>query len=319
MKTQLLFAALFVNVHLFSQCYTVAPTTYIPDTSFHSLGTIAPVMDDHWSDVIPIGFPFCFYGNQYDSCIVGDNGLVSFEIQYALGYCLWPINAAVPNTSMPSIKNAIGLPYQDLYILPNSTHHIYYYTSGSQPNRAFTMVYDSIPMYSCSTYYFSGRLVLHETTNNIEMQIGRKDTCTGWNGANAIMGIENQAGTQATVVSGRNYPAMWTATQDAWVITPTCGVCAASGVAETNTGNSFAIYPNPSNGSLAIVLPENYPAVKKLEIIDVTGRIVQTKAVELSAGGRQEIVIDVPGMYFVRLYGEADSILSSQKLIVESE
>jgi hypothetical protein len=59
-----------------------------------------------------------------------------------------------------------------------------------------------------------------KTTNIIEVYIQDKPICPSWNAGAAIEGIQNSTGTQAVVVPGRNFPVMWTATNDAWRFTP---------------------------------------------------------------------------------------------------
>src|ERR1044071_6653444 len=41
--------------------------------------------DDQWSGVVNVGFPISFYGNTYSQCVIGSNGLVSFNTANANG------------------------------------------------------------------------------------------------------------------------------------------------------------------------------------------------------------------------------------------
>jgi len=43
--------------------------------------------DDSWSGAVNIGFPFSFYGQNYTQCVIGSNGLISFNLSNANGYC----------------------------------------------------------------------------------------------------------------------------------------------------------------------------------------------------------------------------------------
>ena len=91
--------------------YIVAPINYVPTGLFNAGTPIAFNADDHWSINIPIGFPFCFYGNTYTSLNVVDNGIVRFGYNSALGDGSFSsINNVVPSPSL--IKNAILLVFK---------------------------------------------------------------------------------------------------------------------------------------------------------------------------------------------------------------
>lgn len=65
-------------------------------------------------------------------------------------------------------------------------------------------------------------IVLYENTNVIEVYVKEKSTCATWNSGNAIVGIQNGAGTAAVVAPNRNgLSADWTVTNEAWRFTPT--------------------------------------------------------------------------------------------------
>ncbi|MDP4586821.1 MAG: hypothetical protein NWS86_01465, partial [Flavobacteriales bacterium] len=36
-------------------------------------------VDDTWSNALPMPFEFCFYGNNYNSIVVGSNGILTFD------------------------------------------------------------------------------------------------------------------------------------------------------------------------------------------------------------------------------------------------
>src|SRR5262245_18359191 len=74
--TVILFSApLFFKT--FSQCYNVSSIPYVP-ASFSS-GTHVFLGDDNYSQVIPIGFNFCFYGETYSKLVIGANAVISFD------------------------------------------------------------------------------------------------------------------------------------------------------------------------------------------------------------------------------------------------
>ena len=186
---------------------------FVPPTSQPISG------DDSWASAYsPIGFTFNFFGNNYTQVLCSTNGILSFNSGIASTYCPWPINAGttIPTTSYP--MNTIMFPWQDL--LPNAGGTAVYGTTGTAPYRKFIVQYCNVAYFSCGAAIgFSGQVVLHETTNIIEMHIMNKPTCAGWNGGRAVQGIQNSTGTIGFAVPGRN-ATTWTATNDAWRFTP---------------------------------------------------------------------------------------------------
>lgn len=295
-------------------CYTVAQTTYIPDTTSQTTQTIAQVADDQWSQVIPIGFTFCYYGAQYDSLLVGTNGAVTFNISLTGAYCPWPI----PATNAPSGTfgwNGIMGPWLDLHPL-TPVEVIFCWTSGVAPNRTFTVKYDSLSMHGCPSVFYSGRIILHESSNVIEVQIDYKYACS-WNSGRSILGIQNQNGTQAVVVPGRNaLNSGWTATQEAWIFTPTCNVCQPIGITEVEIPEQILVYPNPSFGAITIDATNSAQLLNYVELVDVSGRIVETKSF---AQNNQLIQLDIEtsGIYFVQAFDQWGEMISTTKVVVE--
>lgn len=191
----------------------------IPWSPYPLTGTpILLNMDDIWSSVIPIGFDFCFYGSSYNSLLIGSNGVVSFDLTTAGGNNAWAINNAIPSAAFGVPLNSIMAAYQD--IDPSVAGTIRYQTYGVAPCRVFVISFDNIAMFSCTNLFSTSQIVLYETTNVVETYLHNKALCTGWNGGNAIHGIQNAAGTAAVVVPGRNFPTQWTTSNDAWAFVP---------------------------------------------------------------------------------------------------
>lgn len=182
--------------------------------------TILSLSDDVWSGVVPVGFNFSYYGNTYTNCIIGSNGLISFNTGSAGGYCAWALNggATIPTTGLAASLNSIMLTYQD--ILPSlNGGTIQYQTIGTAPNRKFIVLYQNVYFFSCTSVCNYMAVVLSETSNEIEMFIGNKPTCGQFNGGLAIQGIQNATGTAAVATPGRNNT-VWTANQDGRKFTP---------------------------------------------------------------------------------------------------
>lgn len=68
---------------------------------------------------------------------------------------------------------------------------------------------------------YTGMIVLYENTNIIDVFLKDKPVCASWNDGNAIVGVQNNTGTQAVVAPNRNgLDTNWTATNEAWRFTP---------------------------------------------------------------------------------------------------
>jgi uncharacterized repeat protein (TIGR01451 family) len=188
--------------------YAVYQIPYNPDPFM--AGTLVPGtnVDDGHSSVIPIGFSFFYYGAYFDSLVVSTNGYLTFDTSYAAVYSPWA-TIAIPSPSAPF--NAIMAPWQDIH--PGLGGEIRYAVNGTAPFRRFVVSYYNIPMFSCTSLLFSQQIILYETTNIIETHIMNRPLCATWNSGNAIHGIQNQTGTSATVVAGRNNTP-WTVTNE---------------------------------------------------------------------------------------------------------
>jgi gliding motility-associated-like protein len=177
--------------------------------------------DDSWSAAVNIGFTFNFYGTNYTQCVIGSNGLISFNLSNASGYCPWALSGVggLPNAGFAAAKNTIMLTYQD--INPSLGGQIQYQTIGTAPNRKFVVLYKNIMMFSCTSQCNYMAIILYETTNVFELHIGNKPICTTWNSGLAIQGSENNMPSPtAHITPGRNNT-VWGANQDGRRFTPT--------------------------------------------------------------------------------------------------
>ncbi len=194
--------------------YAVSNVPYSPYS--YTTGTSVLInIDDTWSGAITIPFCFQFFGNTYTQLLIGSNGLVTFDLTQANGYCQWPINNAIPSNLNP--MNSIMAPFQDSdpsIGTPTSATDINWKVVGTAPCREFIVSWYDVAMFSCNTQIVSSQMVLHETTNIIDIYILNKTVCAAWNGGAAIEGIQNATGTVAYAVAGRNFPTQWTASND---------------------------------------------------------------------------------------------------------
>lgn len=215
MKKIVLAIALFVGFfRLGAQQYYTAPIPFMHYPWFQGIPVVYPI-DDQWSQPVPIGFDFYFFGQQYNQLVVGTNGIVSFNLAYANTFCPWAINAPIPSPANP--LNSIMFPYQDLN--PATGGYILHQVYGSPPNRKFVLSYYQVPMYSCG-YPFNGQLVLDEANSNIEVYIDTKLVCGNWNNGFAILGIQDSTGTNAYNIQGHDFPQAWQAFHEGWLFSP---------------------------------------------------------------------------------------------------
>lgn len=200
-----------------TNAYTVSNIPYSPYS--YAAGTQVLInIDDTWTNAINLPFCFQFFGNTYNQFVIGSNGLISFNMAYAGGFCQWSFTAgnALPSTGVPI--NSIMCPYHDIdpsVTGANTACDVRYAVYGTAPCREMVVSWYEIPMFNtpCHSMLATQQLVLHESTNIIDMYIQNKPLCTSWNGGLAIEGIQNAAGTVAYTVAGRN-ATQWTAVND---------------------------------------------------------------------------------------------------------
>ncbi|MGG5508243.1 MULTISPECIES: fibronectin type III domain-containing protein [unclassified Myroides] len=229
--------------------YRVDPIDYNPPFPFKGGGAIELTADDIWSDVIELGFDFCFYGNKYDKILINTNGTITFDIQgitpngrYRPGSGGAPYNpvsqipsdpgANNPTTSSgPTINSIMGV-FQDTH--PGigdrspADRSINYQIIGKAPCRTLVFNVYHLGMYGSRCTFDpddventtqTSQIVMYEGTNIIEVYVrNRHADCNEW-GRNAIIGIQNADGSDGIAPPGRN-TGPWEAQNEAWRFTP---------------------------------------------------------------------------------------------------
>ena len=231
------------------QCFdtlggTTENITQLLDSGSIILNNTLYLSDDINSAVLPIGFPFTFYGNTYTSCVISSNNYITFDLTKANTYSPWVISAAIPNAGVDP-ENSIMAPWQD--IDPAVGGSITYGIHGVAPNRVFIARWDGVPMYSCTSTLFSSYIYLYETTNSIETHVLDKSLCSTWNNGASIHGLIDATSTNFNIVNDpilnqpRNFPLQWTAYNDAWQFLP-------------NGSSSYTINQIPYGGGFTNVI-----------------------------------------------------------------
>ena len=185
--------------------------------------SIVNLGDDQWSPMVNIGFDFDFYGNTFNQITIGSNCVLSFDAANAGGYCPWNLQSvgALPSAAFNAAHNTIMPAYQDINpsVFASPAGTIEYETLGTAPNRIFIVLYKEVSSYGCNGDCNYIATLLHETTNEIEIHIGEKPICVGWNSGLGIQGTENIGGSVAHITPGRNNT-VWGANQDSRIWTP---------------------------------------------------------------------------------------------------
>jgi Secretion system C-terminal sorting domain len=191
-----------------SYSVTSIPNNLIPDYGINYLAdagvaitsfTVGNLNDCRW-DNIPIPFTFRFYGNPYTSVNVSSNGWLGMgntnSTATGIGFVL--PNATAPNNTVHGVTANLTLA---------ASGALEYFTDGDAPNRTFVISYQNVPFFSGGgTTTF--QIHLKETSNIVEIHT---TSCTNTT-LDKAQGIENSAGTAATVVTGRNNTTSWTST-----------------------------------------------------------------------------------------------------------
>lgn len=207
--------------------YNVQSISYAPPYQFNCLRNPVSVADDDvWSPLVSLPFNFCFYGNTYNKCLIGSNGILSFDTtsNTAGGFSDWQFNANIPQAAHSALRiNSIFGVFTDLN--PRLGGEIgWELITLNTGCRALVVAWNDVPMFQCTTVLYSGMMVLYENTNVIEVYIKEKNVCASWNSGNAIVGIQNSTGTVATVATNRNgLSTDWTTTNEAWRFVPSGG------------------------------------------------------------------------------------------------
>lgn len=260
--------------------YDVCSIDYAPPYPYTAGTGFSIGVDDVWTNVVDLPFNFCFFGNIYSQLVVGSNGLVSFNLAYANQGCPWAFSAPCPNPTLP--LNSIFGPYHD--IDPQVCGDARFAVLGTAPCRVFVVNYDNICQFSCNTIASTHQIVLYETTNVIEVYVEDKPTCAGWNGGNALIGIQNATGTAGYTPPNRQ-TGPWSCSNEGWRFTP-------NGTAnyEVNwydqagwIGTGETIDVCPDDNSQTYVAEATYTMCDGTEVVVSDDVVVSCQAILMSA------------------------------------
>lgn len=222
--------------------YSFETIPYAPEAY---AGTSVSLFDDDVTGALPIGFNFCFLGNDYTQFYIGSNGWISFSAGQTTAYT----SATIPNAGAAVPKNCIMGPWEDWN--PGIGGNIYYQTIGTTPNRKLVVSWDAVPMFSCTQNLGTFQIVCHETTGIIENHLTTKPNCPTWAGGTGTQGVHNDAGTVAFVAPGRN-STQWTTTNESTRFVPNGITWYQAGNGNpVGFGDSLAVTPNTTTDYVA--------------------------------------------------------------------
>ena len=175
-------------------------------------------IDDRYSSVLNIRFPFSFYGITYNQLIASTNGFLSFDISKAGTISHFGILRNGNNLNatsgtpedLPSAlydKALIMGPYHDLD--PNNAvaaYQIKYEVIGTAPYRKWILTYNNVPLYTkvcLNLYGNTQQIVLYETLGIVEIFVYDKEICLSWNNGSTMIGMQDFNKTSAIMAPGR--------------------------------------------------------------------------------------------------------------------
>jgi gliding motility-associated-like protein len=235
-----------------SSSYTINPTSTTPGCFPVYVAPNDPqgtptnlTVDDTYTPLVTIGFPFSFYGSTYTTLAASTNGYLTFDASRAGMYAAWSIPADLPSGSYD--RATIMGPNHDLYPTTSQPNQrIQYQVFGTAPHRRWILSFNEVRLFSCTSLtQNTHQIVLYESLNVIEVLVFSKQTCATWNSGRAIVGIQDWDRTSGMMAPGR------TAMGPSW--------------GSLNMNESWRFVPNAGPSLL-----------KRVELVDNAGAIVAT-------------------------------------------
>ena len=234
------------DIYSSSNSYTVNRITdytcFRPYISPSSQGSPAKLtIDDRYSPIIDITFPFSFFGNTYNKLIASTNGFVSFDTSKSLTFSHFGILKNGSSLSsligtpedLPSNlydKALIMAPYHDLD--PNNSilsQQIKYDVVGTAPYRKWILSYYNEPLYTTACLNLNTntqQIVLYETLGIVEIFVFDKEICNNWNAGRAMIGMQDFNKTSSIMAPGRqatDVPWGMQGMKESWRFVPSAG------------------------------------------------------------------------------------------------
>ncbi len=189
--------------------------------------------DDQYSFLINLPFTACFYGQTYPSCVVGSNGIMTFDPANASCANAWPITTTIPYAGGAPCQSAttyyprvsIMGAYSDLdprTVASPPDRKIQWEVIGTAPCRKFVVSYYHVGVFGNTCGMATPntfQMVVYESTGIVEINIEQKACMSATNGGRAILGIQDWSQSQAIAAPGKNNT-VWNENNTAYRYTP---------------------------------------------------------------------------------------------------
>lgn len=219
--------------------YQVSSIPYCPQVPFNDPNFVQfPLTtDDTYSPIFPLPFNFNFYGNNFSTVQIGDNGVISFGTNYppnVYGQNAYIQNLPFSSSNFPNstnsgadapFRNIICGVFQDTNALENPpvglTKSVNYQVIGQYPCRKLIVNFN-LGQYNCgySNGEQSSQIVLYEISNIIEVYVKNRTPCNAHQGGRGVIGIKGSGANPSYAIAPGRDSGNWTTSNEAWRFTP---------------------------------------------------------------------------------------------------
>ena len=163
--------------------YDVDSIGYAPPLA-PGTGALLATPTNSFSNQVNLPFGFSFFDTDFFALKVNRKGFLTFNVGLT-GTYNYP-NQTLGSPNLP--PNSIMAPYG---YISNNGGEIRTATLGEFPCRRFVISWENLPQTGCSSNELVTHVVLHETSNVVEMHIGQFASCIG---ITAVVGIQGGSG-----------------------------------------------------------------------------------------------------------------------------
>ncbi len=227
--------------------YQVQKQAYDSTLIYNSGAELNLVRNNQYSGIIDLPFGFCFYGSTYNKIIISNNGFISFDTTLANqasnpytdpGWTLASLSPYLPNNAIFGVKQALDY---------SKGGKIYYNVTGTAPCRSFVISFYKVSLLNC-TETSTSQIVLHEFTNEIDINIAEKPACSTAIFKMSVAGIINADRSKSLAPTDRD-TGEWTAMEESWKFRPNGNLIKPAIIWKNSAGqiisrnNPFSLYP----------------------------------------------------------------------------
>jgi hypothetical protein len=160
----------------------------IASVPYVQASTVLALTGDDDSQVVPLPFPFRFYGTPRQKISIATNGFLTFASRDD-SY----VNDSIPSAELP---NGAIYGYWDDLIIDNQSS-VRTQLVGTAPNRRFVIEWRNATYYQDNTRRVTFEIVLNERTGIVSVLYRNIAPDDREQGSSATLGIENEAGSDA--------------------------------------------------------------------------------------------------------------------------